>query len=95
MTTFDLFCKRKFLLFVFFVVFSAFTADIFDLREELNILPSPYTDMDNNVTAGMIDSAAVESEPICTWCSVQRKKSLEVSSMYPFPYGFRAPPSLS
>jgi hypothetical protein len=96
MTASDSLGKRRFLLLlVAFIVLSAFTADVFDLREELNILPCLYTDIDNNVAAGMINSVAVEPEPVCTLRPVQRQKSLAVSSLYHVPCGFRAPPSLA
>jgi hypothetical protein len=96
MTASDSFSKRKFLLLlVVFIAFSAFTADIFDLREELNILPCPYIYIDNDVAAGVVSGVAVEPERLCTLRPVQRKKSPDVSSPYHALCGFRAPPSQS
>jgi hypothetical protein len=88
--------KRRILSFViFFCALSAFTADVFDLCKELDILSCPDDGMDDNVKAGVINSATIEPEPIRMLCSVQPQASVEVSSMHRLPSGFRAPPSFS
>jgi hypothetical protein len=85
---------RRVSLLVAFIVLSAFTADIFDLRDEPNIIPSLSADLENGVAAVMVNGTAVEPEPVRTLCPVQRKKPLAVSSLCHVPCGFRAPPSL-
>ncbi len=92
----DQFRKRKLLfLAVLFLAFSAFTADILDLREELLILSCPYSSLDNNVTTGVVTDSVSAPEPILRLLSVQRKESVQISFMHLLPCGFRAPPSLS
>jgi hypothetical protein len=92
----DLFRKRKILFFAaLFLAFSAFTADILDLREELLILSSPYSSLDNNVTTGVVSDFTFTPEPLLQLLSVQRKSSVEISFMHLLPCGFRAPPSRS
>ena len=86
--------KRKALFFVvLFIAFSAFTADILDLREELHMLACPYSSLDNNVTSGITSNATFETEPVLFSCSVHRKSSVKISFLHLLPYGFRAPPS--
>jgi hypothetical protein len=88
--------KRKTLLLVIlFIAFSAFTADILDLREELCMLSCPYSSLDNNVTSGIINNFTFETEPIPILCSVDWKSSVEISFLHLLPYGFRAPPTRS
>jgi len=66
--------KRKTLfLVILFIAFSAFTADILDLREELHILSCPYSSLDNNVTTGIISTVDFVLEPVVLFCSVHRK----------------------
>jgi hypothetical protein len=92
----DQFRKRKILfLAVLFLAFSAFTADILDLREELLILSCPYKSLDNNVTTGVVSDLTFAPEPILQLLSVQRKASVQISFMHLMPCGFRAPPSRS
>jgi len=88
--------KRKTLLLVIlFIAFSAFTADILDLREELHILSCPYSSLDNNVSTGLTSNHPFEPEQILTLCSVQRKTTVNISFLHLLPYGYRAPPSWS
>jgi hypothetical protein len=88
--------KRKTLLLVIlFIAFSAFTADILDLREDLHIISCPYSSLDNNVTTGITSNADFVLEPVVLFCSVHRKLSVEISFLHLLPYGFRAPPSRS
>jgi hypothetical protein len=96
MTASDWRRKRKILsLVILFCTLFAFTADVFDLREELELLSFPDSSMDHSVTAGVIDSVAIEPEPIRMVCSLQPEASVEVSSIDRLSNGFRAPPSLS
>jgi hypothetical protein len=88
--------KRKTLCFVIlFITFFTFTADIFDLREELNIISCPYNCLDNNITAGITDNFPFEPEPILTSYSVHGNSSFEITFLHLLPCGFRAPPSCS
>ena len=88
------FHKRKSLFFIiFFIAFSAFTADVLDLREELNILPGPGISLDNNIATGIISSFALKPEPIRIFHSVQSGSSAKTSFLYLLSCGFRAPPS--
>jgi hypothetical protein len=88
--------KRKTLLLVIlFIAFSAFTADILDLREELYILSCPYSILDNNVSTGLTSNHPFELEHIITLSSVQREAAVDISFMHLLPYGYRAPPSWS
>jgi hypothetical protein len=93
MTASDLLLKNKFLLLlVLFIVLSAFAVDISDLREEPNSLSSLSSGTDANVTAAVINSTAVEPEPIRMFGSVQQETSVEASSIHQLPCGLRAPP---
>jgi hypothetical protein len=88
--------KRKTLLLVIlFFAFSAFTADILDLREDLHIISCPYSSLDNNITTGITSNVHFVLESVVLFCSVHRKSSVEISFLYLLPYGFRAPPSWS
>ena len=88
--------KRKILfLAALLLAFSAFTADILDLREELLILSSPYSSLDDNVTTGVNSGFAFTPEPALLLSSVQQELSVEISFMHLLPCGFRAPPSRS
>jgi hypothetical protein len=85
--------KRKTLLFVIlFIAFSAFTADILDLREELHILSCPYSSLDNNVSTGLTNDYHFEPGQILTLCSAQRSTVVKISFLHLLPYGYRAPP---
>ncbi|TRZ76212.1 MAG: hypothetical protein D4R93_03660 [Deltaproteobacteria bacterium] len=88
--------KRKTLLLVIlFIAFSAFTADILDLREELYLLSCPYSSLDNNVATGLTSNHTFELQQILIVPSVQRKASVKISFFHLLPYSFRAPPSWS
>ena len=88
--------KRKTLfLVILFIAFSAFTADILDLREELYILSCPYSSLDNNITTGIVSTVDFALEPVVLFCSVYRELSVKISFLHLLPYGFRAPPSWS
>jgi hypothetical protein len=91
------FLQRKTTLFgiVFLIVFSAFTADILDLREELRILSSPNSSLDNNIEAGVASSFSIEPEPLPPGFGIAKKASVEISFLCLLPYSFRAPPSRS
>jgi hypothetical protein len=88
--------KRKTLFFVvLFIAFFAFAADIVDLREDIHILPCPYSSLDNNVTTGIINDFSFSMEQIIILCSAYRKSSVKISFLHLLPYGFRAPPTWS
>jgi len=74
--------KRKTLfLVILFIAFSAFTADVFDLREELHILSCPVSSLDNNVTTGITSNADFVLKPVVLFCSVHRKLSVEITAV--------------
>ncbi len=87
--------KRKaYLVAILFIVCSAFTADILDLREELRFLSYPYSCLDNNVTTGIAATTSTfETEPLLVLNSVDRMSSVKISFLHLLPYGFRAPPA--
>jgi hypothetical protein len=86
--------KRKTLfLVVLFIAFSAFTADILDLREELCILSAPYSNLESNVSNGIISHASLLPEPTLILHFTQKKTSVKISFLHLMSYGFRAPPS--
>ncbi len=86
--------KRKTLFFVIlFIAFSAFTADILDLREELCILSYPYSNLESNVSDGIICHTSILPEPTLAFHIVQKKTSIKISFLHLLSYGFRAPPS--
>lgn len=92
----DLFRKRKILFFAaLLLAFSAFTADILDLREELLILSSPSGGPDDNVTTGVVTDSILAPEPVLHFLSAQKNSSVEISFIHLLPFGFRAPPSRS
>lgn len=96
MTTSNLFQKRKCLfLGVLLLAFFTFTVDIIDLREELHILPCPYSCLDSNVTTGLPSTAAFNPEPILITVSGKKKASVKISFIHLLPCGFRAPPAKS
>ncbi len=96
MTASELFQKRKSLfLGVFFIAFFMFTADIIDLREELHILPCPYSCLDSNVATGLISTSLLNPEPILITVSGKKERSVKISFIHLLSYGFRAPPAQS
>lgn len=78
---------------VYVVAFSAFMADIVDLREELYLLSSPYNHLDSNISAGIVGRVGLESPPAFVACAVQQNRSVSISFLHLLPFGFRAPPS--
>ena len=94
MNHFASFHKQKIFCFViFFLVFSSFTADIFDLREELQILSYSYNSLDDNITTGsMTDHFAFDPAQILTLSPVHCKSSVVIAFSHLPPCGFRAPP---
>jgi hypothetical protein len=87
--------RRLFCLAILFITFSIFTADIFDLREELQILSCPYNSLDNNITTGMTDTFLFDPAPILTLAPIRWTSSVVVSFSHLPACGFRAPPSRS
>ncbi len=85
--------KRKLIFFIFLVGFAAFTADILDLRDEIQMLPCPFGSLDNNVATGLINDFRIDPGPIVVACPIQRKASFKVSLSTLFSYSFRAPPA--
>ncbi len=84
--------RKIFHFLILFIAFSAFTADIFDLREELQILSSPSNSLDNNITTGMTDPFVFDPAPILTLSPIHWKLSVSFSSLNLPSCGFRAPP---
>jgi hypothetical protein len=86
--------KRKTpLLVVLFIAFSAFTADILDLREELCILSSSYSSLESDISDGIVSHGSSLPEPTLLLHIAQKKTSVKISFLHLIPYGFRAPPS--
>jgi hypothetical protein len=96
MTASSLFRKRSAIFFLILsLAFIGFTADILDLREDIGILSSPYTSLDNNVSTGITSNVAFKMEPVLFTCSANRNSSVKISFLHLLPQGFRAPPSRS
>ena len=95
MTASSLRSRTAFFFVILFIAFSAFTADIVDLREELGILPCPYGYLDNNITTGITSNDTLEMDAVPFSRFVYRKSSIKISFLHLLPYGFRAPPSWS
>lgn len=96
MTTSSSLHKRKAIFFIIlFIAFSAFTADILDLREELGFLSCPYSFLDNNVTTGVTSNFSFKMEQRFILRSAYQKSSVKISFLHLLPFGFRAPPSWS
>ena len=87
--------RKAYLFAVLLIVFSAFTADVLDLREDLGILPCPGSSLDNNVTTGMVSDAASGRELLPMLRAVHQHASLKISFLPLLPYGLRAPPVFS
>jgi hypothetical protein len=88
--------KRKALFIaILFIAFSAFTADILDLREELHFLSCPDSFLDNNVTTGIMSNFSFVLKPVVLFCSAYQKSSVKISFLHLLPFEFRAPPSWS
>ncbi|MHB8770593.1 MAG: hypothetical protein ACYC7J_06325 [Syntrophales bacterium] len=88
--------KRKlFCLLICVLTAFIFTADIFDLREELQILSCPYTGIDDDITTGMTDRIVFDPSPLPTFSSVLGASSVTIPSSHLPACGFRAPPGLS
>jgi hypothetical protein len=88
------FHKRKALFFgVLFLAFSAFSADVLDLREELHILAYPYSCLDNNVSTGLTSDPCPVLEQMVISGYVQQNVFISVTFLHLLPYGNRAPPS--
>lgn len=96
MTVTDWRRKRRILsLVVLFCTLAAFAVNVFDVREDLELLSCPDNGMDHNVMACVMNSVAVEPVLLRTLCSVQPDASVEVASVDRSSNDFRAPPSLS
>ncbi|MCE5281299.1 MAG: hypothetical protein LLG93_04270 [Deltaproteobacteria bacterium] len=85
--------KRKLIFFIFLVGIAAFTADVLDLRDELQMLPCPFGSLDNNVATGLISDFQIDPGPVVVISLIQRKASFKVSLSTLFSYSFRAPPA--
>jgi len=86
--------KRKTpLLVILFIAFSAFTADILDLREELCILSYSCSSLESNISDGIVSHSSALPEPTLTVHIAQKKTSVKISFLHLMSYGFRAPPS--
>ncbi|MCE5264797.1 MAG: hypothetical protein LLG97_14865 [Deltaproteobacteria bacterium] len=96
MRIFESLHRRKTLFLVFLIViFSAFTADVLDLREELRFISCPSGSLDNNVTTGITSTGDFAPESVVPLFSVDQKSSVTVSFLYRLPYALRAPPARS
>lgn len=84
--------RKTLLLVALFITFSAFTADILDLREELYPIPCQGSCLDDNVSTGETGNHPFNPEQTAAAPSVQRKASVSISIFHLLPYSFRAPP---
>lgn len=85
--------KRKTLFcVVLLIVFSAFAADVVDLREDLRFLDCPYSHLDNNITAGIASQSSLETARDLVSYTAHKNSSTKVSFLHLLPYGLRAPP---
>jgi len=87
--------RKIFCLIILTIALSAFTADIFDLREELQIISCPYNSIDNDITTGMTDELGFAPAPFLRLSSVHQKSSVVIAFAHLPACGFRAPPFLS
>jgi hypothetical protein len=93
MTPFASLRKRKlFCLVILFITLSIFTADIFDLREELQILTYSCNGLDNNITTGITDHFVFDPTPAFTLSPIHLKSLVAISFVHLPSCGFRAPP---
>jgi hypothetical protein len=103
----DLFKKRNrfFLYFLFLTIFT-FTADVLDLRDEVEVLSSftftgsiftcQYKYLDSNITAGLIQNFYVKKpNPILIKVFHTQGTSTTISCINSLSYSFRAPPAKS
>ena len=85
--------KRKTLFCVVLLsVFSAFAADVVDLREDLRFLDCPYSYLDNNITTGIASQSTLETARNLVFYATHKNSSIKVSFLHLLPYGLRAPP---
>jgi hypothetical protein len=87
--------RRALFLFILFVAFSTFAADVLDLREELHMLSCPGGSLDNNVTTAIISNIGSILESVVPLYPVHQKSSVHISFLHLLPYTLRAPPSRS
>ncbi len=80
---------------LFLIVFTAFTADVVDLREELRILPGLYAGLDSSVADGVASRPSVQPDQVIPLFHLAEETSVDVSFRHLLPYSFRAPPSQS
>jgi len=92
MVSSSLHTRKVFFLTVLLIVFSVFTAEVVDLREELRIISCLNSYLDNDVTAGLVSSPASDTVPVITLRAIHQKSSVEISFLHLLPYAFRAPP---
>jgi hypothetical protein len=84
--------QKIFCFLILVIAFSAFTADIFDLRDELQILSYSYNSLDDNITTGMTDQLVFDPAPFLTLSPIHRRSSVIIAFAHLPSCGFRAPP---
>ncbi len=84
--------EKYFVSIILTIALSAFTADIFDLREELQILSCPYNSLDNDITTGMTDQFVFDPAPFLTLSPIHWRSSVVIAFAHLPSCGFRAPP---
>ncbi|MCG6534029.1 MAG: hypothetical protein L7F78_04930 [Syntrophales bacterium LBB04] len=94
MNVWGLLHKRKAFFLILLLSLSAFTIDIADLRDELSVITSPHSSMDN-VTTGIKSDFFFESMPVLKFHSLHQKPTVRISLFSVLPYGLRAPPLCS
>jgi|WetSurMetagenome_2_1015567.scaffolds.fasta_scaffold561321_2 hypothetical protein len=74
------------------IVFSAFTADVLDLRDEIYLLSCPYTNPDDNVSTGLTGDDPFKLEQLLEVPFLLWKVPANISFLHRFSCGYRAPP---
>jgi len=87
--------QSKLFFLILCVAFSVFMVDILDLREELQIISSSDSSLDNNITTGIKTTLSFNLEPTLIVYSAQCETSAKISFLHLHTCGFRAPPSRS
>jgi hypothetical protein len=96
MAFFGLFHRRKAcLLLVLFVSFVVFTANILDLRDELQLLPCSNGILTSNITTGIRSGFSFDQALSQTFCGLAQESPVLISSIRTFPTENRAPPTQS
>lgn len=87
--------RRALFLVILFFAFSAFTADILDLREECYTLSGPYETLDSDISAAATGDHRFDQREAPSVRFVRQHGTENLSFFHLLPYSFRAPPAFS